>query len=137
MPFGEREGRQLRAGAGTTERASVDNAQFAAVFWNHAPQMLRQSKETGIPAPMFQGQEMTDLLTFLASLRYFEPTGTATAGAKVFTDRGCAACHGSIAEGTPAGPALKARARRTRRSRLPRLCGSTDPKWLIAPGKWG
>jgi mono/diheme cytochrome c family protein len=93
---------------GPQNELPLTNAQFAAVFWNHAPEMFRQSKETGIPAPMFQGQEMTDLLTFLASLRYFEPTGTATAGAKVFADRGCAACHGSIAEGTPAGPALKA-----------------------------
>ncbi len=93
---------------GPQNELPLTNTQFAAVFWNHAPEMLRQSKETGIPAPSFQGQEMRDLLTFLASLRYFEPTGTATAGAKVFADRGCAACHGSIAEGTPAGPALKA-----------------------------
>jgi mono/diheme cytochrome c family protein len=50
---------------------------------------------------------MVDLLTFLASLRYFEPTGTAAAGAKVFSERGCAACHGSMAEGTQSGPVLK------------------------------
>jgi cytochrome c2 len=85
----------------------LTNAQFAAVFWNHAPQMLQQSKQSGTPAPVFRGQEMTDLLTFLASLRYFEPQGTSTAGAKVFADRGCAACHGPMAEGTAAGPALK------------------------------
>jgi mono/diheme cytochrome c family protein len=93
---------------GPQNELPLTTAQFAAVFWNHAPEMLRQSKDSGTPAPVFQGQEMTDLLTFLASLRYFEPTGTATAGAKVFADRGCAACHGSMAEGTPAGPALKA-----------------------------
>ena len=101
-------GGKLGPELGPQNELPLTNAQFAAVFWNHAPQMLKQSKDAGIPAPVFQGQEMTDLLAFLASLRYFEPTGTAVAGARVFADRGCAGCHGSLAEGTPAGPALKA-----------------------------
>jgi len=101
-------GGKLGPELGPQNELPLTNAQFAAVFWNHAPQMLKQSKDAGIPAPVFQGQEMTDLLAFLASLRYFEPTGTAAVGAKVFADRGCAACHGSLAEGTASGPPLKA-----------------------------
>ncbi len=95
---------------GPEHELPLTTAQFAAVFWNHAPEMLRHGRESGVPAPVFQGQEMVDLLTFLASLRYFEPTGTAAAGAQVFAERGCAACHGSMAEGTQSGPALKASA---------------------------
>jgi mono/diheme cytochrome c family protein len=46
---------------------------------------------------------------FLASLRYFEPTGSAFVGERVFTERGCAACHGSAAEGTHLAPRLRSR----------------------------
>lgn len=122
---------------GPQSQLPLTNAQFAAVFWNHAPEMLRQSKESGVPAPLFQGQEMSDLLTFLASLRYFEPTGTPTGGAQVFSERGCAACHGSMAQGTAAGPALKAGTTPYTAFRLPPSCGSTDRKWWIAPRRWG
>jgi cytochrome c2 len=93
---------------GPQHELPLTTARFAAVFWNHAPEMLRQSHDSGVPPPVFQGQEMVDLLAFLASLRYFEPTGTVAAGAQVFSERGCAACHGSVAEGTQGGPALKA-----------------------------
>ena len=51
---------------------------------------------------------MADLLAFLASLRYFEPTGSPQVGERVFAVRGCAACHGTKAEGTNLGPPLKA-----------------------------
>ena len=54
----------------------LTTGQFASVLWNHAPAMLRQARENGIPPPVLQGNEMADLRTFLASLRYFEPTGS-------------------------------------------------------------
>jgi hypothetical protein len=92
---------------GPEHELPLTTAQFAAIFWNHEPQMLQQSRDSGVPPPVFQGQEMVDLLTFLASLRYFEPTGSAAEGAKVFSERGCATCHGAMAEGTPSGPAVK------------------------------
>ena len=50
---------------------------------------------------------MADLRTFLASLRYFEPTGSPLVGERVFSERGCAVCHGKMAEGTKTGPALR------------------------------
>jgi cytochrome c2 len=101
------QGGRLGPELGPEHELPLTTAQFAAVFWNHEPEMLQQSRDKGIPPPVLQGQEMVDLLTFLASLRYFEPTGTAAAGAKVFSERGCAACHGSMAEGTQSGPVLK------------------------------
>jgi cytochrome c2 len=81
--------------------------QFASVLWNHAPAMIQQSREHRIPAPVLQGNEMADLRTFLASLRYFEPTGSPLVGESVFSERGCAACHGQMAEGTKIGPGLR------------------------------
>jgi cytochrome c2 len=84
-------------------------AQFAGVLWNHAPTMLRVVRELGSPPILLQGDEIVDLQMFLASLRYFEPTGSAFVGERVFTERGCAACHGSAAEGTHLAPRLRSR----------------------------
>ncbi len=85
----------------------LTTGQFASVLWNHAPAMLRQARESGIPPPVLQGTDMADLRTFLASLRYFEPTGSPLVGERIFSDRGCAACHGRLAEGTQTGPGLR------------------------------
>ena len=84
------------------------SAQFAAVLWNHAPAMLRHAREARLAAPTLQGEEITDVLRFLASLRYFEPTGSPFLGARVFAERGCAGCHGPSAEGTRNAPKLRA-----------------------------
>ena len=104
------QGGSLGPALGPEHELPLTTAQFAAVFWNHEPQMLQQSRDSGVPPPVFQGQEMVDLLAFLASLRYFEPTGSAAEGAKVFSERGCVTCHGAMAEGTQSGPALKSSA---------------------------
>jgi cytochrome c2 len=82
--------------------------QFASVLWNHAPAMLQKARENQIPPPVLQGNEMADLRMFLASLRYFEPSGSPLVGERVFSERGCAACHGQRAEGTKFGPGLRA-----------------------------
>ena len=86
----------------------LTTAKFASVMWDHAPAMLQRSREAGIAAPQLQGNDMADLRAFLASLRYFEPTGSPLVGERVFSERGCAACHGPRAEGTKMGPPLKA-----------------------------
>jgi len=83
-------------------------AQFAAILWNHAPAMLEQAREAKMAAPTLQGDEISDVLRFLASLRYFEPSGSPFLGERVFAERGCARCHGSKAEGTREGPTLRA-----------------------------
>ncbi|MGA2982113.1 MAG: c-type cytochrome [Terriglobales bacterium] len=85
----------------------LTTGQFASALWNHAPAMLRQAHENGISPPVLQGNEMADLRTFLASLRYFEPTGSPLVGERVFSERGCAACHGHMAEGTQIAPGLR------------------------------
>jgi cytochrome c2 len=69
--------------------------------------MLQQVRERGIAAPLLQGDEITDVLAFLASLRYFEPTGSPFVGERIFTERGCTGCHGRAAEGTGLGPPLR------------------------------
>jgi len=95
---------------GPEREVPLTTARFASVMWNHAPAMIRQGRDNGIALPVLQGNEMADLLAFLASLRYFEPTGSPFVGERVFAERGCAGCHGTAAEGTGNGPKLRARA---------------------------
>lgn len=85
----------------------LTTGQFASVLWNHAPAMFRQARDNRIAPPVLQGDEMADLRAFLASLRYFEPAGSPLVGQLVFSERGCAACHGQMAEGTKTAPGLR------------------------------
>lgn len=86
----------------------LSTAQFATVMWNHAPAMLAKGQEKNLTVSQLAPNDMTDLLAFLASLRYFEPEGSAPEGKQVFASRGCASCHGKNGEGTTAGPRLRA-----------------------------
>lgn len=105
------QGGSLAPGLGPEGDIPLTTAQFASLMWNHAPAMLRLGNESGTPSPQLRGNEMADLLAFLASLRYFEPTGSPLVGERVFAERGCSACHGPKAEGTRSGPNLKAGAK--------------------------
>jgi mono/diheme cytochrome c family protein len=84
--------------------------QFAAVLWNHAPAMLQRARESAMPSPTLQGDEIADIFQFLVSLQYFEPSGSPFLGERLFTERGCARCHGPKASGTREGPGLRAAA---------------------------
>ena len=82
-------------------------ARFAAVLRNHAPAMLARVRQESMTMPTLEGDEIKDVQTFLISLQYFEPHGSALLGQRVFVERGCARCHGRQAEGTTQGPRLK------------------------------
>ena len=86
----------------------LTTSQFASVLWNHAPTMLSLGNQKGISPPELGESEMADLAAFLAGLRYFEPSGSPLVGERVFSQRGCARCHGSSAEGTHDAPSLQA-----------------------------
>ena len=94
---------------GPDQDIQLTTAGFASVMWNHAPTMLKQAKDKGIPASQLEGKDMADLLAFLVSLRYFEPSGSPLVGQHVFAERGCAACHGTMGEGSQMGPGLRRR----------------------------
>lgn len=94
---------------GPTHKLPPTLAQFAGEMWNHSPEMFRAMKAQGIDRPSFEKQEIADVMAYLNSFRYFEPTGTARVGATVFAERGCARCHGTNAEGTASGHVLRGR----------------------------
>ena len=67
--------------------------QFAADMWNHAPAMRASMQAQKISRPQFTNKEMADLLAYLFAERYFEPSGNAARGERLFTDKGCNDCH--------------------------------------------
>jgi cytochrome c2 len=101
------EGGNVGPALGPEHDLPLGEAEFAAVLWNHAPAMLVKFHDTGTSLPLLEADEVTDLNAFLASLRYYEPSGSALVGERVFTERGCAHCHGPGAQGTKLGPQLR------------------------------
>ena len=96
---------------GPGRQLPISIVRFAGVMWNHSPEMWRASEARDVPRAAFDGRQLADLVAFLASLRYFEPSGSPQQGAALFVERGCAVCHGTQAEGTRYGPALRGRAK--------------------------
>ncbi len=67
--------------------------QLAALMWNHSPAMWASMRSQQIRRPQFSNKEMADLVAYLFAERYFEASGGAAKGARVFEVKGCAACH--------------------------------------------
>jgi mono/diheme cytochrome c family protein len=105
------QGKGGRAGPdlGGSQRPPLTIVQFAGLMWNHSPDTWCTVGGRSIPRPSFEAQEIADLIAYFASLRYFEPAGSSPAGQLLFSERGCDHCHGSSAEGTHEGPALRSR----------------------------
>ncbi len=67
--------------------------QVAGSMWNHSPQMWERIKEKGIEYLSLSAQEMTDLIAYLFSVRYFDEPGDYQSGKKVFAGKQCILCH--------------------------------------------
>lgn len=85
--------------------------QFAGLMWNHSPDLWRRPEVRSIARPTFQGQEIADLVAYLAGLSYFDPSGSPAEGQALFSGRGCGYCHGAQAQGASGGPVLRGRGR--------------------------
>ena len=84
-------------------------ADFGAIMLNHYPRMRARMAENGTAIPVFRDVEMYDLVAFLYSLHYLEPSGSPPMGESVFAGRGCSRCHGDRGEGTKLAPPLRGR----------------------------
>jgi mono/diheme cytochrome c family protein len=82
------------AGFLTNRSAYRSMSDFAASMWNHGPQLRQQ------PAPLTVA-EMSDIVGYLWSIRYFETGGDAKLGKKVFEAKQCGSCHNDPSSGAP------------------------------------
>jgi mono/diheme cytochrome c family protein len=77
---------------------------LAATMWNHAPAMWSAMGAANIRRPNVDEQSAADLFAYFYSTRFFEKPGDAARGKRVFTERGCAGCHGLTVEVQPGTP---------------------------------
>ncbi len=68
-------------------------AGLTATLWNHAPAMWGAIAAKGMKQPQLSEQDAADVFAYFASLRYFEPMGEASRGARLFESKKCAECH--------------------------------------------
>ena len=85
-------------------RGSV--TQIAGRMWNHWPAMAEAMEALDLPLPTFRQGELADLLAYIFVTRYAGLPGDPEQGKIVYTDLGCAFCHGLAGEGT-LGPPLQ------------------------------
>lgn len=92
-------GTGLNTGGPDLGRVLLESSVFdvAGALWNHSPAMGERMAELGVARPVISPDEMTELLTFLASYRYemsqMDPRADTQRGRGVFTAKGCASCH--------------------------------------------
>jgi mono/diheme cytochrome c family protein len=67
---------------------------IAVDMWNHAPKMAPA-------APSLELSEMGDLISYLWAQQFFEDSGSAAAGKRVFAQKHCVACHDDPSSGAP------------------------------------
>ncbi len=86
---------------------------IASAMWNHAPRMAEVMKEKGIERPTFTGEELRDVIGFLAPATagpqggplYVLP-GRPEVGRQLFSAKGCIQCHSLGGVGGKVGPDL-------------------------------
>jgi mono/diheme cytochrome c family protein len=66
---------------------------IAGTMWNHALEMRDSMRQRGVGWPIFAHNELADLVSFLYFLPFSDPPGDPERGARVFSERSCAACH--------------------------------------------
>jgi len=67
---------------------------LAATMWNHAPTMWSLMRANKIEPGALTEQSAADLFAYFYSNRFFEQTGDAGRGKRLFAAKHCADCHG-------------------------------------------
>lgn len=67
---------------------------IAAAMWNHEPRMKQ-------PAPQLSQEEMRQVVGYIWARQYFQGSGSAARGKKVFEEKRCATCHNDSSSGAP------------------------------------
>jgi mono/diheme cytochrome c family protein len=120
----------------------------AAAMWNHGPQMTDAMAARSIVRPTFRGDELRDLIAFVApgtggpsdGPMYVLP-GRADNGRRLFAEKRCVECHSAGGQGGKVGPDLGERAvRRTTLdfaadmwNKAPRMLAAMKQRGLVIP----
>lgn len=67
--------------------------EIASLMWNHGHVMIEAMKKESIEWPIFDGNEMADLIAYLYFLGFEDKPGNEARGTAVFRSKGCIDCH--------------------------------------------
>jgi mono/diheme cytochrome c family protein len=120
----------------------------AVAMWNHGPAMAEVMKAKGIERPTFTGQELRDLIAYLAPATggpqegplYVLP-GRPEAGRQLFAEKSCIQCHSVGGIGGRVGPDLVERGIRqspiefaaTIWNKAPAMAAAMQPRGIAVP----
>lgn len=87
---------------------------FSAALWNASKDMTDQMQEQGIPRPVYEANDIVDLLAFIRreadpqerTAPVYLPPGSSKKGEALFDEKGCIQCHSVGGQGGQVGPAL-------------------------------
>ena len=117
-------------------------------MWNHGPQMAETMKEKGIERPTFTGNELRDLIAYLAPATagpqegpVYALPGRPEAGRQLFAEKRCIECHAVGGVGGHVGPDLVARGVRrspvefaaTIWNKAPAMAAAMKPRGITVP----
>jgi cytochrome c2 len=80
--------------------------QIAGAMWSHGPQMWKRIAQEGIAFPELSVEEMSDLVSYLYFLQYYDEPGDVERGGRLFEQKGCSACHAASVGQARGGPDL-------------------------------
>ena len=66
---------------------------FAAIMWNHAPDMLKKAHELNLSMAQLDQREVAELIAYLCFLRYSGEKGNIFIGNKLLRTKKCLDCH--------------------------------------------
>lgn len=80
--------------------------QLAGILWNHAFRISELMRERKMDRPNFTPQEMSNLVSYLYFLNFFDEPGNPQEGARIFEGKKCIICHSVGGKGGNVGPQL-------------------------------
>jgi cytochrome c2 len=66
---------------------------IAGKMWNHGPKMWEAMKLENIPIPVFQKDEMCDIIAYMYYLNLKDAPGDIEKGKQLIVDKNCLSCH--------------------------------------------
>ncbi len=82
--------------------------ELAALMWSHFPRMSDEMMKSNSQLPKFTTSEMSQLVAYLAFMRYKGEDGNSRRGMKFLRSKNCIACHKFGGEGGTIGPDITA-----------------------------
>ena len=75
---------------------------LASRMWNHSPEMIKGMRERDVERRPISAQELAEILAYILALGNQDRGGDASAGGRVFAQKGCGQCHerGEVANAT-------------------------------------